>query len=44
MGTFIVGAILVIVVVAIIRKLIKDKKEGKGCGGNCNSCGTHCKH
>lgn len=44
MGTFLVGVVLVVVVVAIIRKLIKDKKEGKGCSGNCNCCGDRCKH
>ena len=41
MGTFIVGAILVIVVGLIIRKIIKDKKKGSGCDGNCSNCGCH---
>lgn len=44
MGTYIVGAILVIMVVAIIRKLYKDKKNGKGCGGNCAGCKSNCHH
>lgn len=40
MGTIVVGAILVIVVGLIIRKMYKDKKNGKGsCGGNCGKCG-----
>ncbi|MCR5753887.1 MAG: FeoB-associated Cys-rich membrane protein [Acetatifactor sp.] len=46
MGTFFVGAILVIVVGLIIRGMIKDKKSGKSsicrCGGNCNACGNDC--
>ena len=42
MGTFVVGSILVIIVALIIRKLIKDKKNGGGCDGNCGSCGCGC--
>ncbi len=44
MGTFIVGAILVGIVVLIIRSMIKDKKAGKSlsCGGDCKNCGGHC--
>ncbi|MBE5901832.1 MAG: FeoB-associated Cys-rich membrane protein [Lachnospiraceae bacterium] len=42
MGTFIVGAILVIAVGLIIWKMVKDKKNGKGCCGDCGSCkGCH---
>ena len=25
-----------------IRSIVKDKKSGKGCNGNCGSCGGHC--
>lgn len=40
MGTFIVGAILFLIVAAVIRKMYKDHKSGKSsCGGNCGSCG-----
>lgn len=42
MGTFVVGAILVIIVGLIIRKLVKDKKNGNShCDGNCGNCGCH---
>lgn len=43
MGTLVVGAILVIVVVGIIAGMIKDKKRGKtSCGGDCSRCrGCH---
>ena len=44
MGTFVVGAILVIVVCLIARSMIHDKKNGKSlqCGGDCKNCGGHC--
>ena len=44
MGTFVVGAILVIVVCLIVRCMIHDKKNGKSlqCGGDCKNCGGHC--
>lgn len=44
MGTFVVGAILVIVVCRIVRSMIHDKKNGKSlqCGGDCKNCGGHC--
>ena len=44
MGTIIVG-LVVLIVVAIIRNMIKDKKAGKSiqCGGDCKHCGGgHC--
>lgn len=31
MGTLIVGVILIVIVAAIVRSMIKDKKNGKGC-------------
>jgi len=40
MGTFIVGAILFLIVAAVIRKMYKDHKSGKSsCGCDCGSCG-----
>ena len=47
MGTWIVGIILVCIVAAIILKMRKDKKNGKGgcsCGSDCGSCGCGCHH
>ncbi len=44
MGTAIVGGALLIVLSLIIRKLVKDKKQGKSiqCGCDCRRCGGHC--
>ena len=44
MGTVVVLAILAGVVALIVRKMIKDKKNGKSiqCGGS--HCGGHCGH
>lgn len=40
MGTFVVGAILLLIVVLIVRSIIKGKKSGKSsCGGDCSNCG-----
>lgn len=44
MGTVIVGAVLVVVVVLAIYSMVKDKKNGKSiqCGGDCSQCkGCH---
>lgn len=39
MGTIIVAVILVILCVAVLIKLRKDKKDGKNsCGCNCGGC------
>lgn len=41
MGTLIVGLILLIIVAAIVRSMIKGKKNGKsilGCDGDCSHC------
>lgn len=39
MGTFIVGAVLLLAVAGIIRTMIRDKKNGKhSCGGDCGHC------
>lgn len=44
MGTLLVGAGLLAIVVLVIRSMIKDKKNGKylQCGGDCKHCGGHC--
>ena len=40
MGTIIVAIILACVVGLIIRKMIKDRKNGKShCGCDCGQCG-----
>ncbi len=45
MGTYIVGGILLVIVALIIRKLVKEKKEGKSLQcGDCKSCGGCCGH
>mgnify|MGYP000259531827 FL=1 len=46
MGTVVVLAILAGVVALIVRKMIKDKKNGKSiqCGGDSSHCGGHCGH
>ena len=39
LSTIVVSLILVLVVAAIIRKLVRDKKKGKSsCGCNCAHC------
>ena len=43
MGTVLVGLVLMAAVAAIIRGLLKDKRNGKSsCGGNCAHCGAAC--
>ncbi len=43
MGTVVVSVVLILIVGAIIRTMIKDKKNGKSsCGGDCSHCrGCH---
>lgn len=44
MGTAFVGVIVILMVAAAIRSMIKDKKNGKSlqCGGDCSKCkGCH---
>ena len=39
LATILISAVLLLVVVLIIRKLVKDKKKGKSsCGCNCAHC------
>ena len=44
MGTVIVGIALLVIVSLIVRKMIKDKKQGKSiqCGCDCKQCGARC--
>lgn len=42
MGTVVVGAIVVVIAGLGVRSIVKDKKSGKGCNGNCGNCGGHC--
>ena len=41
-GTILVGGVLLVVVILVIRKLIKDKKNGKACGCDCGNCNGGC--
>jgi cell division protein FtsW (lipid II flippase) len=43
-GTILVCILLAIVVFAIIRNMIKDKRKGKSpiCGGKCAHCAMGC--
>lgn len=47
MATWIVGGVLLLIVGAIVWKMVKDKKAGKGscsCGCDCASCSGNCHH
>lgn len=42
-ATIIISLVLLAAVCLIVRKLVKDKRSGKGgcsCGGSCASCGV----
>lgn len=45
MATWIIGGMLLLVVAAIIVKMVRDRRAGKGacsCGGDCSKCrGCH---
>ncbi len=41
MGTYIVGGIVLIIVVAAVRQVVKMKKSG-GCGCGCEGCASKC--
>ena len=44
-GTILICLVLILIVYAIIRSMIKDKRAGKSsCGGNCSHCGGSCCH
>ena len=38
MGTWIVGAIVLFIIVLAGYKVFKDKKNGKGCSSGCEGC------
>ena len=45
MATWIVGGALLLVVGAVVWKMIRDRKRGKGacaCGGDCAHCHAAC--
>ena len=44
MGTFIVLAVLAVIVALVISGMVRDKKNVKSiqCGGDCRHCGGHC--
>lgn len=42
-ASLIVGIILLILVILVVCKLVRDKHNGTShCGGNCSNCGCHC--
>ena len=43
MATWIIGGILAVIVAAIIIKMVRDRRAGKGgCAGDCSRCrGCH---
>ncbi|MDE7297725.1 MAG: FeoB-associated Cys-rich membrane protein [Lachnospiraceae bacterium] len=43
MGTAVVGLGLLVLVGAVIRTMVRDKKSGKSlqCGGCCRECNAH---
>ena len=42
LGTIVVTLILIGIVTAIIVKMVKDRKQGKGsCGCGCEHCAMH---
>ena len=43
MATWIVGGVLLLIVGGIVWKMIRDKRAGKGCGGDCSHC-SGCGH
>lgn len=45
MWTFIIGAVVFLLMVLAIRSMIKTKKSGgscTSCGGACGHCNAHC--
>ena len=41
-GTLAVGLLLLAITAAILRRLLKDRKEGRSaCGNSCASCPMH---
>lgn len=45
MANWIVGGILALIVAAIVWKMVRDARSGKGsCGCDCSECGHNCPH
>ncbi|MGJ4848857.1 FeoB-associated Cys-rich membrane protein [Bacillota bacterium Meth-B3] len=44
MGTWVVGAIVAVVIGLAARKVYKDRKTAKGCGGGCGGGCAGCPH
>ena len=42
LANLIVIAILAVVVAFAVRSIIKKRKSGGGCSGDCSSCGCNC--
>ena len=42
MGDILIIAGLVLIVTGVVTKMIKDKKSGKTCCGDCSHCGGSC--
>lgn len=41
LSTILIGAVLAVIVAAIVRHLYRDKKRGiSPCGGSCGACGA----
>lgn len=39
LSTIVISAVLLLVVIAIIRSMVRDKQQGKSsCGANCAHC------
>ena len=41
-ANIIIIAVLAAAIVFAAIKIIRDKRNGKGCGGNCADCGKSC--
>ena len=42
LGTILISAVLLVIVIAIVRYLIRQKKQGRSsCGCNCAHCAMH---
>ena len=42
LGTILISAALLVIVIAIVRYLIRQKKQGRSsCGCNCAHCAMH---
>ena len=47
LGTIVISAVLLVIVIAIVRYLIRQKKQGKSsCGAGCAHCANSgcCRH